>query len=250
MYSSDALRISESVQPGGTSGKAYGEARQVLEHLWLVHTLRLMERQGWLRLLPQLAFVMDGPLAIHGHPAWLSTCIQRELARVNDKVREAGLPDIMVLGIEKTGNFVDHFAMLDVPTKPEDEEGLPRSSCWLLDDKYIKLNIIYSDSKEPYGRKTYYGRKCFFKTASGARIVANVAFLSGTPRNVDVPRESDYPRLPDILAVLEGLVSSRYPNALIPLSVAHSEAAIPLSKGKKLLKQHAEELLARGTSNE
>ncbi|MCZ7561285.1 MAG: hypothetical protein M5U30_15555 [Burkholderiaceae bacterium] len=143
MYSSDALRISESVQPGGTSGKAYGEARQVLEHLWLVHTLRLMERQGWLRLLPQLAFVMDGPLAIHGHPAWLSTCIQRELARVNDKVREAGLPDIMVLGIEKTGNFVDHFAMLDVPTKPEDEEGLPRSSCWLLDDKYIKLNIIF-----------------------------------------------------------------------------------------------------------
>jgi len=244
MYSADALRIFESLLPGGSSGKAFGEARQVLEHLWLVHTIRLMERHGWLRLMPQLAFVMDGPLAIYGHPAWLSTCIHRELSRVNARLVQMGLPGLVVIGIEKTGNFVDHFAMLDAPM-PGQDEGLPTDTCWLLDDSYIKSNIIYSDSTQPYGHNTYYGRKMFYKAKSGARIVANVAFLSEESRRVAVAREDAYPRLPDVLSVLSGLVSSRYPNALIPLSVAHSEAAIPLSKGKKLLKQYAEELMGR-----
>lgn len=50
-----------------------------------------------------------------------------------------------------------------------------------------------------------------------------------------------YPRLADALDLLDLLVSMRYPNAVIPLIAAHSEAAIPLKMGEKVLDMLARE---------
>jgi len=71
LYSTDALRIHEGMNPEGPNGAAFAEIRQVLERLWLVNVLRTIEQKGWLSSLKRLAFVLDGPLAVFGHPAWL-----------------------------------------------------------------------------------------------------------------------------------------------------------------------------------
>jgi hypothetical protein len=47
---------------------------------------------------------------------------------------------------------------------------------FLPTDDYIKQRVIFSDSAKRYGTDTYFGRKFFYKTQSGARIVANVPF--------------------------------------------------------------------------
>jgi hypothetical protein len=243
LYCTDSLRIHEGIAPGGSSGKAFGEVRQVLEHLWLCHILRMLESRDMLHLLSQIALVIDGPLAVYGHPAWLSTAIFRELRRISAKLAERRFPPLLVMGVEKSGNFVDHFERLDIAPDGR-RDRLPRQTAYLLDDEYIKGNIVLSESSLQYGHNTYYGRKLFYKTRSGARIVATIASVENGHRDMRRAEDTQFPRLSDAMAILDRLESSRYPNAVIPLSVAHAEAALPLNTGKKVLEELAKRIAA------
>ncbi len=262
LYSTDALRVHERFHPDGTNAAIYTELMQVLERLWLVHILRGFEQKGYLRLLKNFAFILDGPLAVFGQPAWLSQSIKYELKRLN----EAAQPytdghDILIIGIEKSGAFVTHFEQLVLTTRNSrnsEEMNIPfiqlaahhmnnslvppQTAC-LLSDNYIKRNIIYSESTRPYGRQTYFGRKFFYRTKSGAQIVATLPFLNDYHENLKEAKPDQYPRLADAMALFDQLVSSRYPNSLAPVVAAHAEAAIPLNLGKKVLEKMARDLM-------
>ncbi|MEP7336873.1 MAG: DNA double-strand break repair nuclease NurA [Acidobacteriota bacterium] len=244
LYSTDALRIYEGMNPAGTNGKMFAEIMQVLERVWVVHILRTFEKKRWLPLLQKIAVVVDGPLAIFGHPAWLSQAIVKELSRLNAVAKSAtNGQDILMIGIEKTGEFVEHFRQIDL-----DENGgagkFQSRRVALLTDSYIKRNIIFSESPKPYGRDTYFGRKFLYKTQSGAQIVAMLPFLEEKHSDISTAEISQFPRLSDAVGLLDSLVSSRYPNALSPLVAANAEAAIPLNLGKKVLEKLAKELIS------
>jgi NurA domain len=244
LYSTDALRIYERMNPAGTNGAIFSEIMQVWERVWVVHILRTMEAKKWLSSLSRIAIFLDGPLAVFGQPAWISQAIYRELSRLNNQIRKAtGGKDLLLIGVEKTGTFVQHFEALD--RKEQGEYGaFPTQSIGLITDSYVKRNIIFSDSLRPYGDATYFGRKFFYKTKSGARIVASLPFLSEDHKDTSRAELSQYPRLADAVGLLDQLVSSRYPNALMPLVVANAEAAIPLSLGNKVLENLAKELMS------
>lgn len=243
LFSTDALRIHEGMQPAGTNGAMFAEIMQVWERIWVIHILRTLEHKGWLSTLRRLAVVLDGPLAVFGHPAWLSQAIHRELVRLNRaaKVATDGL-DLLMLGIEKSGAFVDHLADLDRNVQGG-EGAFPSETAVLLTDEYIKKNIIFSDSRKLYGRDTYFGRKIMYKTSSGSLIVATVPFLEEYHREMLTAEPEQFPRLADALSLLEKLVSSRYPNSLSPLVAAHAEAAIPLHLGSQVLEDLARRLM-------
>lgn len=262
LYSTDALRLHERFHPDGSNAAIYTEIMQVLERLWLIHILRGFEQKGYLRLLKNFAFVLDGPLAVFGQPAWLSQSIKQELKRLN-KVAKSFTDghDMLIVGIEKSGAFVTHLEQLvltsqedvsseraDIPFNQlaayymNDSLVPPQTACLLTDD-YIKRNIIYSESARPYGRQTYFGRKFFYRTKSGAQIVASLPFLTDYHEDVQQANPDQYPRLADAMALFDQLVSSRYPNSLAPVVAAHAEAAIPLNLGKKVLEQMARDLM-------
>lgn len=244
LYSADGLRIHEGMSLEGTNGAMFAEVMQVLERIWVVHVLRTLEHKGWLPVLQRLAIVLDGPLAVFGHPAWLGQAIVEEVGRINARVREQqGGQDILWLGIEKTGAFVDHFDAMDIRTDGS-SGNVANQTALLLDDAYIKQHIIFSTSDKPYGQDTYFGRKFFYKSASGARIVATVPFLTAAHRDLTRAEVDQYPRLADAVGLLDRLVSSRYPNALVPLVAAHAEAAIPLNIGTRVLERLAREIIA------
>ncbi len=172
IYSTDALRIHESFRDTGTNGELLTEVMQVWERILLVHLLRGFEQRGWLDArIKKLAFILDGPLAIFGHPAWLSAAISEELKRLNGIVHKNTGTDLLILGVEKSGTFVTHFDEIDQTEKPGENFFSPASYA-LLTDIYIKERVIYSDSNKRYGLDTYFGRKFFYKTIGGARIVA------------------------------------------------------------------------------
>lgn len=184
LYSTDSLRIHEGINPTGSSGKAFGEVMQVLERLKLVHVLRMIEQKDLLPVLSQLAFVIDGPLAVYGHPAWLSQAIYQELHRINQILRQRGLPDLLIVGVEKSGVFVDHFLRLD-----QDQNGvpdrLPSQSVYLPTDAYIKRNIVFSDSPEPYGKQTYFWPEILLQDKSRVAVGRCSTFSrSKPPRHV------------------------------------------------------------------
>ena len=140
--------------------------------------------------------------------------------------------------------FVTHFEELD-----RTESGEPRfknGSFALLTDEYIKRRVVYSNSEKPYGQDTYFGRKVLYKTKSGARVVANVAILDAAQDEVDSADVAVFPNFSRICAVLDKLVSSRYPNSVGPIITAHAHAAIPLTFGTKVLEQLARALVKAG----
>lgn len=245
LYPTDALRIHERFNDeSGSNGEAFGYVMNVWEHVLLVHLLRCFEQRDWLDRLDTIAFFIDGPLALFGPPAWLSAAISHELQRLNTSVRTKTGNDLIIVGVEKSGNFVAHFDEID---KREDggQQFLPRQY-FLPTDDYIKERIIFSDSKKRYGEDTYYGRKFFYKTRSGARIVASIPFLTSEQDSLESDDPTPYPRFGLICALLDRLVTSRYPNALSPIVSAHAQASIPLHLGQKVLKQLATALMRQG----
>lgn len=247
LYSTDALRIHEGMNPAGTNGAVFGEIMQVWERVWAVHFLRWLEHKGWLSSLRRIAIILDGPLAVFGHPAWLSSAIEQELRRLNQVVRAAtGGQDLLLLGIEKGGVFADHFLELDRNADGSPDR-FPMQTVALLDDAYIKRNIIFSKSERPYGRQTYFGRKFFYKTRTGALIVGVLPHLRDGDDDLSRAEAGQFPRLADALSVLDELVCVRYPNSLSALVAAHAEAAIPLHLGNDILGQLARRLM--GSAN-
>jgi hypothetical protein len=266
VHSTDALRIYEKFNPLGENAGAFSEAMQVVERLWLIHILRSLERNRLLKILAKMAIVLDGPLAVFGSPGWLSRAISKELFRINKLVREETGDDLLLVGIEKTGLFVDHLARLcsrsdlEAATRPaapsgseiEGEGGTTTTiipmrpqTALLPTDGYIRNNVVFTKNTHQYGDVTYFGRKFFYRTSSGAQIVATVPFLKPEGRNLDSVDTGLFPRLADAMNLFDVLGSSRYRNALIPVSLAHGEAAIPAGLGKRVL-----EVLARGIASQ
>lgn len=260
-YTSDALRIHERFTDTASNGESFGEVMRVLENLLLVAYVRGMERiceeSGAWSMFEDTAIVMDGSLAVFGHPAWLSQAIKAELTRINRKVRERTNGDMLVFGIEKSGRFFDHWCRLDIPVEVDhsekngDEEfrhvqwgRIPRQAVLLPNDPYIKKFIVPSESKKFHGKDTYFGRPFMYKTITGAMIVGISSILNDTHDDRSTANINQYPRLPDVLDLLDLLVSHRYPNAVIPLIAAHSEAAIPLQMGEKVLDRLTNEHIA------
>lgn len=245
LYSSDALRLHELINQSGSNGELYGQTMSTFEKLWFVNILRSFEKKGWLATLRRVAFFLDGPLAVFSTSSWLTKSIEKEIRRINDLQKEINKQDLIILGIEKSGTFVNHFQELDTSCEGA-KDFFPKGKALLLDDEYIKKNIEFSESTKPYGLDTYFGRKFFYKAASGQRIVPVLAYYDGYGKDITTAKPDQFPRLLDVMNLLDKLVSSRYPNSITPLISAHAEAAIPFNMGKKLFEQIAMEIREKG----
>lgn len=260
MYSTDALRIHEAFMDSGSNQTVITESRSVVEHLVLINLLRYFERYSLWRSINSIAFVMDGPLAVSGHPAWMAMSIKRELLRITDVCRTAIGSVPTIFGIEKTGLFQDHLALLDRPQRkprtagqhPDPRTVRPAShlkpgDVILVNDAYVKQNIIYKyepegSEQKAYGSTSHYGRKALYKTKTGALITVMSAFLRpGDDAMIPEAHSDQFPNLPTILSLLDTLVSNSYSNATIPLIVAHAEAAIPARANESVLRQFLQE---------
>jgi hypothetical protein len=244
LYSTDALRLHELMNPLGSNGEMFGQIMFTLEKLLLIHILRSFEKNNWLETLKRIAFILDGPLAVFSTASWLTKVITLELNRINEIAKKKTGQDILILGIEKSGTFVNHFEEIDRKETGEPNR-IPNQSVFLLYNEYIKNKIIFSKSDKHYGIDTYFGRKFFYKTKTGQRLVGTVAFFNEYQQNLETALVNQFPRIADAISLLDELASSRYPNAITPISSAHAEASIPLNLGKRILENIAKEIISK-----
>lgn len=245
LFSTDAMRLHELLNPIGSSGEMYNQIMSVIEKLTLVNILRNFEHKGWLRDLKRFAFIMDGPLAVFSVASWLAGAISKELDRINAKQKQMNGVDMLIIGIEKSGLFYTHFEQLDKTTtsdSPVGEGKIKPQSILLLDDDYIKAHIKPSISEKPYGADTYFGRKLFYKTKLGHRIVPVLCCFNDEQRNIKTCHIHQFARLKDVTNLLDDLSSNRYQNSISTLISAHAEAAIPLNLGTKIFEQVIEKI--------
>lgn len=236
LFETDVLRIHERFSEAGSNGDVHGEVRHVLEVLALVNLLRFFEKRD-IRHLKEVAFVMDGPLAVFGQPAKIAPQIRAELMRIGEASRRANGVEPLVIGIEKSGQYVSHFEDLDWTDTHGPRSRFDAGTVLIPDSRYINRNItLRPEDARASGTATYFGRKVFYKTAAGAHAVLNVAMTNEDAADFTNADAACFPRLADALSILDHLSTYLYQDGFMPLVRAHAHAAIPLKRGSDILK--------------
>ena len=241
MYETDLLRLHEYFDGVRTGGEALGRLRSVLEILMLLNILRFFASKSP-AYLDTCAFVLDGPLAIFGTPASILRPIREELKRLSEIARKANGKDLVVFGIEKSGQFREHWQQLDYVDGVGPNSRFPEQTVIALNDDYIKSNIIPADKKgKPFGEDTHFGRAILYKTNKSEHIVIQSAVLNELAEDFQNNSSECYPRLNDILDVMDQLGTYIYDGGFLPLIRAHAHAAIPLTRGTDIIKSLLED---------
>jgi hypothetical protein len=234
VFPTDCLRIWEEVSDYQSNQVAISRLMLVLEHLIPIHYIRHFFKNAPL-LLSGMVFFVDGPLAIFGTSAWLHRSIMILLQEVNRKLAKYDQLPLTIIGLQKTGQVVDHVNLID--------RFVPNNRLLAIDDEY-RYKFILS-GRDPagngFGFETYYGQDFIFKTPNGRTFVFALPYPypSKDVGGIDFIREKvkfvNYPQLPQALRLINYLESDLYENAVVPIALAHRFTAISLQPGGQVL---------------
>ena len=238
VFETDSLRLHERFEDHGSSAQAYTAAQQVVEHLAMINIMRIFERRSWWNAFRTTAFVMDGPLAIFGMPAWLKRHLQAEVSRLHQQVLEHGGPGVMLFGVEKSGMFLEHLKALDQSDHDGPRARLDAGSALVPDREYIHRHIaLRPPDAKAHGDVTDYGRRVLYKNRMDQHSVVMTPVVNAQGENRDCVDEAVYPRLGEALDIMDEFSTYLYEDGFAPLVRAHAHAAIPLKAGIGLLSQ-------------
>lgn len=206
-----------------------------IEHLVLIGvTLAILDDAP--QILEKCAFITDGSLALFGEVAPLRLGLLGGWRFIASELQGRGIAPPVVLGIEKTGYAADHLRAL--------RDRIPPGALMRLPDEYLETYLRASSWKE-----TYYGRKFFYVSETGQALVITVpplgAGFSPYPSDTSTDRSDPafYPTLKRTLLLLDKIGTRLYDNALIPVALAHSFAAYPLTTSTQVLRLLTEQTL-------
>jgi hypothetical protein len=219
VYLSDGLRLYERIDEDLGAGGIMAYLLTTLEQLVLVHLIRAILSMKP-SLLREILFVKDGPLAFFGVTSPLRKPM-RELMRYLGTLGD-GEPLINLVGLEKSGAFVEHATLIEPLLKP--------GQVLVLDNDYIYKYIQPGDpDDQAFGVNTYYGAKVIFKGAAQDTYVATIPTATYNSH----PRLEDLFNGAEVLRVTSQLRCSMYDNALVPIVLANklvSLADVPSSE--------------------
>lgn len=237
VYISDVLRIWEEVTDFQSSVTALTRFMLAVEHMLPAHYLRyLIDHDYPLNQLSNIAFFIDGPLAIFGNCAWLSRPLMKFYHDINAKLTNNGYDEITIIGLQKTGQLVDYFSIIT--------KYISENKVFCIDDDYRYKYIIASRSPSMtgFGSETYYGQDFLYKTNSGRRFVVGIPYpfshknitnagnFHALKTNID-----KYKNLNRALGLIHKFETDLYSNAVIPIALAHRYTAISAVPGGKVL---------------
>lgn len=190
-------------------------------------------------------FIQDGPLAFYGTTAPLLRRWLSYWSALNLKLSDGGNLPPLVVGVEKSGAFVEHANAI--------ADYIPNGHVMGLDNHYIQTRIRAKAPAKWYGQDEFYGRRFFYKTSTGRMLVLTIPRVpEGNPYNeskqpaVSRDRHANpamYPTLRATLEALDRVQTRMYANAVIPVALAHEAVALPLGTGSHVLTLMAKQAL-------
>ncbi len=234
IYPSDCLRIWEEVSDFQSNIQAMTRLMMMVEHMLPIHYIRYLLEND-LECLSKVSFFIDGPLAIFGNCAWLHGPIMSYIDRANYELTNMGLPPLLIIGLQKTGQVVDHVTLIN--------RFVENNRLFCIDDDY-RYNFILT-GRDPagngFGSETYYGQDYIYKTPSGRFFVFALPypFPSKKIERVEFHQakldSERYPRLEQALRLIQHFECDLYDNSVIPVALAHKHTAISLVPGGQVL---------------
>ena len=238
IYPTDTLRLHERFDETGPNGQVFTLAQQAIEHLALVNILRYCEKAGNPTFIRDTAFIMDGPLALFGMSAWLHVYVRNEIQRIHSRYARDHHPGILLIGVEKTGQFLEHLKQLDWSDRDGPGAILPNRTALAPSKDYIHEHIVNRPiNAKAFGSQTYYGRKLLYKNRNGQHSAITTPIINSFGEDRNCTDTSAFPRLGEVLNILDDLSTYLYEDGFAPLVRAHAHAAIPLKAGTEILHQ-------------
>jgi hypothetical protein len=153
--------------------------------------------------------IKDGPLAFFGMTAPLRTPMLELMSYLAEK--DSGKPLLCLVGLEKSGSFVEHAMLIEPKLKP--------GHYLLFTNDYVYRYVIPGDpnNPQPYGFNTYYGSKLVYKSHRGDVFVATVPLIDAGVRD----RFENLQNAAEIMRVISELRCSMYDQALVPVVLAN-----------------------------
>ncbi|MEP7342841.1 MAG: hypothetical protein ABI977_34250 [Acidobacteriota bacterium] len=174
--------------------------------------------------LKRCLFLKDGPLQIRAQYSKLVAPIRRFLLHA----LKQDVP-IHIIGLEKTGTFVDHLSLIG--------RHAPADHLFVPDHTYICGEIQHRpESGAPYGKDTNYGVKVFVVLTDRYKFVLSLPVSDSMADFIQAPSLQSLIGLERILATLPQLLSSHHENALLPIQLANSVASLSTYPSAQVLK--------------
>ncbi|MFF9109035.1 hypothetical protein [Streptomyces sp. NPDC014805] len=239
LYPTDVLRGYEEFSEDGENALTLTRAMNMAERLLLISYI-----DGFYRVAPerlaQGIFITDGPLAVYGPAAPMKSKFLDYWTKLCAALEQRNIAPPLLVGIEKTGRFVDHARVI--------ERHIPDGHVMMLDTPYINRYITNKKPEHHYGKDEFYGRRFIYKTTTSEMLVVTVPRVPGghpyeAPLRghdgefIQLPSEqyASYPTLKVTLETLDRMQTQLYPNAVIPVALAHSASSLPLGTGRSVL---------------
>lgn len=223
IYLTDIFRLFEVVDNELGATGVMGYVTNVLEHFMLLSLIRdIIEKQP--TLLSKTLFIKDGPLGFFGQTANIHKLFRELIVYFESKDKI-----INMVGVEKSGTFVDHSLLI--------EDRIFDYNAIFLSNKYINKYIkpTYIIDKE-YAPTSYYSGKIVFKAKKGYIYVTSIP-----SRSNDYYQEGNKSALigqvDKILCTLALLKSNSYENSLLPISVINQAVSISQTPGVSILEK-------------
>jgi hypothetical protein len=229
VFLADGLRLYERIDDEQGAGSILAYLLTALEQIVLVHIIRtLFElKKGFLK---EFLLVKDGPLAFFGVTAPLYRPVRDLMSFLGGGTAE---PMINLIGLEKSGPFVEHAALL--------EPHIPPGQVLLLSNDYIYKHIVPGDPKTNiFGQNTYYGAKLIFRSNRGDTYVATVP----TGGESTASHVQEVYNLGEVLDVTGRLRCSMYDNALLPIVLANRLVSLAHVPSAEILARFAKKTIA------
>ncbi len=224
IYLTDLLRLHEVIDNELGAGGILGYLTTAVEQIIIVYLIKQMLniRPG---LLSQTLFVKDGPLAFFGQTANLHKPMRKLMTFLNQN------HSIYLVGLEKSGSFVEHAVQVSKKMLPK--------QLLLLGNSYIYKYIIPGNGRdsEPYAISSYYGHKVIFKSEHNNVYVATIPNVQAMVE----PQISDYININEILYNITALKCDLYYNSLVPVVMANKLVSLADHPSSDLLKTFAQE---------
>ena len=237
IYPSDCLRIWEDVGTSASNQSALTRFTNTVMHMLIVHYIRFLRERNpnsYLNTLSNLCFIINGPLAVFGNPAWVHSCIMKYLYDINQELTHNGRAPIMVMGILKNGSVCDYFKMIAPSILPNSIFSITDS----FRDKFI--NYDRDPSGTTFGAETYYGQDFLLKTPSGKLFVFDALLPFRDKHDTAVFKNekaniSNFENIAAYIKLIEEFECDLYSTTLVPVALAQKYAAISLEPGGHVL---------------
>lgn len=227
IYLTDIFRLHEVIDEDFGAAGILGYISRLVEQLILIHYLRIVY-VNQPHALDSFIFIANGPLSFSGQTANMHKVVRNLCNFLQGKIA------LNLVGIEKTGPFVDHA--LEICTREGSEFFLDSGSYLILSNEYIYRHVIPGDpSRMLYGETSYYGGKVIVHTEDGQVFVVTVPIAN--PEIIRAPKLENYNNLMAVIEVMKMLKCDLYADSIVPVALVNKLISLTSHPSQMILER-------------